>query len=651
MYAWAQAMGEEFVGKGANVQLGPGVNVARVPLNGRNFEYVSGEDPYLGATLIQPLVRGIQSNGIIANMKHYINNNQETNRGNVSANDDERTRMEMYATPFGAAVEAGVLSTMCSYNRINVVWSCENPDTLGELKGYYNFSGWVMSDWGATHSTVNSALAGLDQEMPDDQYFGDALIQALQAGQVTQANIDDKVTRILTAMFAAGLFDNPNTGNIANNVTSVAHNELARSLAGKATVLLQNYGILPLDRNTVGKIAVIGSAAYSGAITGGGGSGAVYPYYQVTPLEGISTALGGEFPHRPTECTTEQGVAYVAIDAPSAEASSSSACCQLCSARYDCNVWTYYQGSCFFESLPLAVPIHDKGYVSGFPAPLPLPTNVLYNNGSDQESAATVAAQADVAIVVVGTFSSEGHDRPNLAFPNFQDGLVFAVAAAQPNTIVVMINPGAVLTPWSSEVQAVLAMFMPGQEEGNALADVLFGDVDPGGRLPVTFPNIENEVGFTQSQYPGLPIFNPLIAEYTEKLEIGYRYYQSHNIQPKFAFGHGLSYTTYSYSNLQVSGRNVTFDVTNTGSRTGYEVPQMYLRFPPAAGEPPLQLKGFTKLELSAGQTATVTFTVQDRDLSIWDITAGDFVPQTGQFGINIGASSEDFRLYGTLVN
>lgn len=281
----------------------------------------------------------------------------------------------------------------------------------------------------------------------------------------------------------------------------------------------------------------------------------------------------------------------------------------------------------------------------------PLPPNLLFDAGVNLTNSALVASQADVAIVVIATTSSEGSDRPNLAFPGNQDDLVFAVAAAQPNTIVVMINPGAVLTPWSSEVQAVLAMFMPGQEEGNALADVLFGDVDPGGRLPVTFPNIENEVGFTQSQYPGLPIFNPLIAEYTEKLEIGYRYYQSHNIQPKFAFGHGLSYTTYSYSNLQVSGRNVTFDVTNMGSRTGYEVPQMYLRFPPAAGEPPLQLKGFTKLELSAGQTATVTFTVQDRDLSIWDITAGDFVPQTGQFGINIGASSEDFRLYGTLVN
>jgi beta-glucosidase len=258
-------MGEEFVGKGANVQLGPGVNVARVPVNGRNFEYISGEDPFLGSVMLPAAVQGIQSQGVIANMKHYINNNQETNRGNVSADLDERTRMEMYATPFGAAAEAGVLSVMCSYNRINVVWSCENNVTLNdELKGVYEFGGWVMSDWGATHSTVGSALAGLDQEMPDDQFFGSALLDAIQTGQVPPSNLDNKVLRILTAMYAAGLFDVPNTGSITNNVTSVAHNELARNLSAQAMVLLQNFGVLPLNSETVGTVAIIGSAAYSG---------------------------------------------------------------------------------------------------------------------------------------------------------------------------------------------------------------------------------------------------------------------------------------------------------------------------------------------------------------------------------------------------
>jgi len=295
-------------------------------------------------------------------------------------------------------------------------------------------------------------------------------------------------------------------------------------------------------------------------------------------------------------------------------------------------------------------PAVTAGNCTGNPNP-PLPSNVLYDDGTDPATSAAVAAQADVAIVVVATTSSEGSDRPNLDFPGNQDEVVYAVAAANPNTIVVCINPGAVLTDWSNVVQAVVAMFMPGQEEGHAMADVLFGEVDPGGRLPLTFPNIENEVNFTQAQYPGLPADNPLIAEYSELLEIGYRYYQSHNIQPKFAFGHGLSYSTYTYANLAISGRNVSFTVTNSGSRTGYEVPQMYLGFPPAAGEPPMQLKGFTKLQLEAGETAQVTFTIQDRDLSIWDITAAAFVPQTGIFDVYVGASSEDVRLYGSLTN
>jgi len=412
----------------------------------------------------------------------------------------------------------------------------------------------------------------------------------------------------------------------------------------------------------VGKVAVIGFAAYSGVVTGGGGSGSVAPYYQVTPLQGIAERLGLEWPQRPQNCQIEENVIYLRVDPNSAQASASSAdeCCALCAARYDCNVWSFGQGSCNFGLEPI-LHIHDKNYVSGTCSPLQLPNGILYDDGTNLTSAAEVAAQADVVIAVVATTSSEGHDRPNLsfngenrgdlAFWQNQDAMVSAVAAANPNTIVVCINPGAVLTPWSEEVQAVVAMFMPGQEEGHALADVLFGDVDPGGRLPVTFPNIENEVRFTPQQYPGLPIYNPLNAEYSEMLEIGYRWYQSHNVQPKFAFGHGLSYSTYSYSGLSVSGRNVSFSVTNTGSRTGYEVPQMYLRFPESAGEPPLQLKGFTKLNLTAGETASVTFTVRDRDLSIWDVNAKAFVPQTGLFGVFVGASSEDMRLFGTLTN
>ena len=487
-----------------------------------------------------------------------------------------------------------------------------------------------MSDWGATHSTIPSANNGLDQEMPVAQYYGEPLLQAIEAGNVTEFTIDDKVTRILTAMFTAGLFDNPNDGALTNNVTSVEHNALARSLAGEATVLLQNLGILPLDKTNPGNIAVIGSAAYASVITGGGGSGSVIPYYQITPLQGIVTGLGYEWvsPTRPSNCSLDIGYDYYQPTGDWAAAGSSPEdCCAQCAVQLACMAFAYTSGTCYFKPNSdgrKVNPSVTSGNCTAWPGPN-LPSNVVYNDGADLTAAAEAAAAADVAIVVIATTSSEGSDRPNLTFPNGQDDLVWAVAAAQPNTIVVMINPGAVLTPWSEAVQAVLSMFLPGQEEGNALADVLFGDVDPGGRLPLTFPNIENEVNFTQAQYPGLPADNPLVAVYSEMLEIGYRYYQSHNIQPKFAFGHGLSYTTFDYSNLNVNGRTVTFDVTNSGTRTGYEVPQMYLRFPPKAGEPPLQLKGFTKLSLTAGQSQQVTFNVQVCDDDDNDYSAFGF--------------------------
>jgi len=409
---------------------------------------------------------------------------------------------------------------------------------------------------------------------------------------------------------------------------------------------LQNLGALPLDAENVGKVAVIGSAAFTDPVTGGGGSGSVTPYYHVTPLQGISERLGPGY-NRPATCSVEKEVSYNLRASPFVLVSSQTECCDQCTAWNSCNFWTLKGNKCYLMSR-IEGKFDDPLATSGACA---LPTNIVYNDGQNLTAAAEVAAQADVVIAVVATTSMEGVDRPGLAYPGNQDAMVSAVAAANPNTIVVCINPGAVLTPWSEEVQAVVAMFMPGQEEGHALADVLFGDVDPGGRLPVTFPNIENEVRFTPQQYPGIPVDFPLNANYSEMLEIGYRWYQSHNVQPKFAFGHGLSYSTYSYSGLSVSGRNVSFSVTNTGSRTGYEVPQMYLRFPESAGEPPLQLKGFTKLNLTAGETASVTFTVRDRDLSIWDVNAKAFVPQTGLFGVFVGASSEDMRLFGTLTN
>jgi len=439
------------------------------------------------------------------------------------------------------------------------------------LKGkapYGNFSFWVMSDWGATHSTVASANGGLDQEMPSGSYFSQTNIEnAISAGTITQATLDNKVYRILLGMFYGGLFDFPITGNIANNVTSVAHSTLTRHLAAEATVLLKNSNrVLPLSK-TIGKIGVVGKACSSAIITGGGGSGSVVPAYTVSALTGIKAA------------------------APAA--------------------------------------------------------NVTYCDGSNVTTCTTLAGQVDAVVCCMATTSSEGSDRPNLQLPADETSLCSSVGKGNAKTIAVTINPGAILTvPWDVDVAAILSMGMPGQEEGNALADVLFGAVNPSGKLPVTFPNKDNEVGFTTQQYPG--VNNE--ADYTEKLNVGYRWYGTNNVVPRFAFGHGLSYTTFTYSDLTVSGRTIGATITNSGSVYGAEVPQFYIGYPASSGEPPLQLRGFTKIGLAAGAKQTVSWTLSDKDVSIWDVSTHNWALQKGTFNAFVGSSSQDIRLKGTFT-
>lgn len=572
-YAWGAGMGEEFTAKGANVQLGPGLNVARVPVNGRNFEYISGEDPALGAAMVAPAIKGIQSQGVIANAKHYVQNNQETNRGFVSENVDERTQWEIYYPPFKAAVDAGVLSVMCSYNKINEVWSCENHESLNvSLKTRMGFKGWVMSDWGGTHSTELAATAGLDQQMPDGSYFNEPLLKAVQSGAVAESIIDDKVVRILTSMFTAGLFDRPASGSLSANVTSPAHNTLARNIAAASAVLLRNTGVLPLSSSTPLRIAVVGDQATNPHIHGDG-SGEVIPPYVVTPLSGITRRARGST---------------------------------------------------------------VKWYSSNDP------------------NAVSAAAAADVAIVVTGTVSGEGSDRKTLALPSVDDGLIDRISAVQRKTIAVVLCPGAVLMPWANSTAAIIIQFMPGQEAGNALADVLFGDVNPSGRLPLTMPNRDNEVGFTQEQYPGVPKIRPADATYSEKLLIGYRWYDANNVVPNFPFGHGLGYTTFAYSALTITkgaaptAATASFTLRNAGTRAGCEVPQLYVTYPAASGEPLRQLRAFSKVCLPAGQTTQVSLSISVDDISIWDVTTHGWLLQRGVFPIAIGASSRDLRLLGT---
>jgi beta-glucosidase len=573
---WGTALGVEQRIKGTNVHLGPDINIARVPMGGRVFEMLGGEDPYLASRLVIPYVKGVQSAGVLANAKHFINNDQETDRNTVSVHVDERTNWEVYYQPFIAAVqEAGVNSIMCSYNKINNTYACENTQTLRDLKTVMQFEGFVVSDWGATHSTVGAANNGLDIQMPDASFFGANLQTAINNGQVSTARLDEMVTRVFTGLYANGIFDQPQTGSLSANARSDAHDALSRKLATQAAVLLKNNGqILPIGRaKAVKTIALIGDNAKSPMIAGGG-SGHVNAPYSISPLDAIQKRAG-------------------------------------------------------------------SGIVVEYAA-------------SSDANAANTAKNADIAIVFVSTGSSEGGDRGNLQLnPASQDALINTIAGVQPNTVVVLLTAGAVLMPWESKVAGIVFSGFSGQEFGNAISDILFGDYNPSGKLSLTFPVSQNDwYSGNATQFPGVA----LQEEYTEKLLVGYRWYEAKNIKPLFPFGHGLSYTTFDYSNLQISGSatagiKVSLSVKNSGTVAGSEVSQLYLSYPASAGEPPKILRGFSKNTIAAGQTATVTFTLGQRDVSIWDITTSNWKSVSGVFTVSVGSSSADIRVKGTFNN
>lgn len=465
---------------------------------------------------------------------------------------------------------------MCSYNRINGVYACENKDTLDHLYQTMGFQGWVLSDWTATHSTVDSLNAGNFQEMPFGIYFREeAVMAALESGEVTMETIDNGILRMLTAMYDIGLFDHEPTGDRNAIVTSEDHSNLSRELAAKSTVLLKNEEVdgvqlLPLDVKAVKRIAVIGD----NSTVSGTGSGHVTPAYVISPEQGVRNALDA------------------------------------------------------------------AGYTSVI---------VEYSDGKDVASATSLAAQSDIVIVNVATTCGEGNDRPTLALGDGQDELVSAIVAANPRTVVSVVSPGPVLMPWSKEVPAILESWLPGQEAGNGLADVLFGKVNPSARLHVTMPNKDNEINFTEMQYPG--IGHPPSAYYTEGLLIGYRYYDAHQITPNFCFGHGLSYTSFDYSNVKVTLQSdsniaaiVSVDIANTGYMAGAEIPQLYVSFPAQAKEPPKLLKGFAKVELDASQKQTVQFQLTHRDLSVWDAKSHNWKIIPGEYIARVGASSCDLK-------
>eukprot|EP00040_Diaphanoeca_grandis_P016729 m.86681 g.86681 ORF g.86681 m.86681 type:complete len:826 (-) comp25989_c0_seq1:109-2586(-) len=713
---WGQAMGKEFYGKGANVQFGPGANVARISNGGRSFEYLSGEDPMLGYTLIQPVVTGIQSQGVVANAKHYINNNQEGlhglgDRHITTAIVDERTQMEMYYPPFEGAVEAGVLSFMCANNMVNGVYACESNVTNDILRSH-GFKGWICSDYDGTRSTIDAANNGLDIAMPGPpsrpDYFGAPLLASIKAGRVAESKITQKVERIVYSLAVVGGLDTINNNSSTTDVTSPEHYALARKLAAVSTTLLKNTkSILPLDftkfKGRAGSIAVIGYAGHAEALFGGGGSGSVVPKAPVT----IYAALASKFGQNTTiltECkVTDNNTDFmitngIHVDMGSATPSVDG-CCRACAL--DSSSWKFFTFSpgatnvgvgvddagsssmCWCHPDGAKTNKMKKGFTSGSCSRVSptSPGPVVYDTAEDVNAAAAIAKEAEVAIVVIAQTSREGLDRVNMSLD--QSSVVSAIAAVQPNTIVVTISPGPFLTPWRTQVAAILDMGFPGEQEGNAFVDVLFGDVNPGGKMPHTMPTKANEMEMTQRQYPGeLPAdptkacqqspvapqanglnpsggtgaapCEPTTAYYDEKLLVGYRWYDAHKVTPAFEFGFGLSYTTFEFSMLSIttSGEDysATFTVKNTGSVSGSEVAQLYLEFPATAGEPPRQLKGFEKVSLASGASATATISLTPRAFSIWDVETHAWTVVSGTFGVMVGSSSRDVRLHDSIT-
>jgi beta-glucosidase len=581
-YQYGRLIGEEAADLGNNLVEGPDVNIIRVYQGGRTFESLS-EDPYLTASIGTPEIEGIQAQpGMIAEVKHFDAYSQETYR-NTPQDDNivsDRVLHEIYDPPFEQAITKGGAQTlMCSYATVNGVYSCQNDYLLSTtVDQRWGFDGFIQSDFGAAHSTVGSAQAGMDLEMQTGVYYAAPLEQAVEDGQLPIATVNEMLVRRYAAMIRAGLFSHPVS---TSPIPAQADGQFSLSAAEQGMVLLKNSGAaLPLNASSLSSVAVIGPYA-GAAMTGGGGSSHVDPLFTVSPVQGIENA--------------------------------------------------------------------DPG------------ATVTYNDGTDIASAVAAAQAASVAIVMVGDTESEGADQPSLELSGNQDQLVEAVAAANPNTIVVVKSGNPVLMPWLDQVPAVLEAWYPGEEDGNAVAAVLFGQVDPSGKLPVTFPETESQTPTSSpSQFPGV---NGQV-DYSEGLDVGYRWYDANNVTPMFPFGYGLSYTSFSFSHLKVTpgtvrnaasgpgaescGCNgqgsklvrVSATVTNTGEVAGADVAQLYLGDPASAGEPPRQLKGFDKVSLEPGQSATVRFTLTGHDLSYWDDAANGWVVPDGTFQVYVGDSS-----------
>lgn len=721
----AAVLAEEARSKGAQVLLGPTVNIHRHPLAGRNFECYS-EDPELTARLAVAFIRSLQAGGIGASLKHYVGNDSEFERHSISTEVDERTLREVYLRPFEAAVaEADPWTIMAAYNKVNGVHATEHRRLqVDVLKDEWGWPGVIVSDWYATHDTVRSGNGGLDLQMPGPAaQFGPALADAVRAGEVPEAELDDKARRILRLYARTGKLDRPDE-EPETSIDTPERRALARRAASSAAVLLSNDGVLPLSPAT-SSVAVIGPNATPGRIQGGGSS-EVTAHYQVSPLDGIRERFG---PHVAYERGVGLGLFATPIDpglladggfleelfttadlagepfrvqqAPEALLSFFGASIPNLgrgsfSGRWSTRFTPDQSGAWVFsvaaagtarvlldgdvvledtdpgpelaiwvQSLEeqravvdleagrtheLVVELHvpEKGVLPHirFGAEAPDPD-------AEIERAVAAAADADVAVVVVGTssdFETEGEDRASFPLPGAQDELVRRVAAANPATVVVVNAGSPIPMPWLDDVRAVLWTWYPGQEFGNALADVLCGDADPGGRLPTTFAHrIEDTPAFTN--YPGS--FGQV--RYGEGIHVGYRWYDARGIEPLFPFGHGLSYSTFEIGEVVATAAtdgavDVQVVVTNTGDRRGSEVVQVYVEAPDGpVARPPRQLAGFAKVTLDPGESTTATVRVPARALAYWDPLESVWRVADGDHTLWVGRSSRDLTEWVTV--
>lgn len=616
---YGKSIGEEARYRNKTVLLGPGVNIYRSPLNGRNFEYM-GEDPYLAGKMVVPYVQGVQQNGVAACVKHYALNNQEVNRHTTNVIVDDRALYEIYLPAFKAAVQEGnAWAIMGSYNLYKNQHGCHNQYLLNDiLKGEWGFDGVVVSDWGGVHNTQEAITNGLDMEFGswtnglsngasnayDNYYLADPYLKLIREGKVETKELDDKVRRILRLAYRTTMDRNRPYGSLC----SEAHFAAARRIGEEGIVLLQNRNnLLPIDLNQAKRIAVIGENAIK-MMTVGGGSSSLKVKYELSPLDGIRKRVGDQ-----AEVIYARGY----VGDPSGE---------------------------------------YNGVKSG---------QDLEDNRSPEEliaEAVAVAKEADYVIFIGGLNKSahqdcEDADRKELGLSYGQDKVIAALAKANKNLIVVNISGNAIAMPWVKEVPAIVQAWYLGSEAGSAIASVLTGDVNPSGKLPFTFPASLQDVGAHKlGEYPGTPRNDgsPIVDQkYNEGIFVGYRWADKEKTKPLFSFGHGLSYTTFAYgkaiADKKVMGQDetltITLPVTNTGSREGSEVIQLYISdLKSSLPRPVKELKGFSKVKLAPGETREITFTIGKEALSFFDDTRHEWVAEPGKFEAWIGASSTDIR-------